>query len=82
MVRLGVGESGWYRRSLRFGVGSVSDDESSELESGGARGDGCVRNCRMGGSDAGLCLAFLAGRLDERMPEREAVMWPRAVAGV
>ena len=79
---LEVGGLGWSRRSLRLGVGSESDEESSELESGGASGEGCVRNCGMGGWDAELCLAFLAGRLDERMPEREAVMWPSAVAGV
>ncbi len=36
----------------------------------------------MGGSDAGLRLGFLAGRRDERIPERDAVMCPRAVAGV
>jgi hypothetical protein len=39
-VRIGVGESGWCRLSLRGGVVSESDEESSEWESGGASGDG------------------------------------------
>ncbi len=41
-MRLGVGESGLHGhgRILRVGVGSESDEESSELESGGASGEG------------------------------------------
>ncbi len=67
---------------LDLGVGSESDDDESEDVSVGANGDGCVRNWGMGGSDAGLRLGFLARRRDERIPERDAVMCPRAVAGV
>ncbi len=78
---VGVSKFGLFVCSLRLGVGSESDDDDSEDVSVGASGDGCVRNCGMGGSDAGLRLGFLAVRRDDRIPERDAVMCPRAVAG-
>ncbi len=69
----------------RFGSGSESDEESCDEcvgESCGADGDGCVSNWGIGGWDAWLSRGGRLERRQDRMPDRDAVICPRAVAGV
>ncbi len=69
----------------RLVSGSESEEESCDEwvgESCGAEGDGCVRNSGVGGCDAWLSRGFRVEGRDDRIPDRDAVMCPRAVAGV
>ena len=67
---VGVVKFGLFVCSLRLGVGSESDDDDSEDVSVGASGDGCVRNCGVGGSDAGLRLPRFFGGSSRRPNSR------------
>ena len=69
----------------RLVSGSESEEESCDEwvgESCGADGDGCVRSSGIGGCEAALSRGFFVERRDDRIPDRDAVMCPRAVAGV